>query len=163
MTAEPIRTILLREVGNFVRRTRDMPGVHRIALLGSLTTEKRRPKDADVLVTVGEEADLKVLAAVARKLKGAGQSRASGADVFLCNTSGEYVGRTCSWRECHPRIACTGKHCGQGTYVHDDFDVVCLSRDLVEKPPIELWPRVVRRVQVPADVEEQLIQPLEPI
>lgn len=116
--------------------------MHRIALLGSLTTEKHRPKDADLLVTVDEKADLKAFAAVGRKLKGAGQSHASGADIFLCITSGEYLGRTCSWRECYPRMACTGKRCREGTYLRDDLNEVCLSQKVVEKPPLELWPQV---------------------
>jgi len=58
-------------------------------------------------------------------------------------------------------MACNGKQCVEGTYIQDDFDEVCLSRDVVERPPIELWPQVVRRIPVPTDVEEQLIQSLE--
>jgi hypothetical protein len=36
----------------FVRSARSTPGVLRIALLGSLATDKPMPKDADVLVTI---------------------------------------------------------------------------------------------------------------
>ncbi len=28
-------------------------------------------------------------------------------------------------------------------------------------PPLESWPRVVRRVELPSDVEAQLVQPIE--
>jgi hypothetical protein len=32
---------------------------------------------------------------------------------------------------------------------------------LVQEPPVELWPKVVRRIKVPEDVELQLLRPLE--
>ena len=46
------RHYLLMAVLAFVRAARSAPGVHRIALLGSLATAKPLPKDADVLVTI---------------------------------------------------------------------------------------------------------------
>jgi hypothetical protein len=49
--ADP-RRHLLRAVLAFVREARSLPGVLRIALLGSLATDKPVPKDADVLVTI---------------------------------------------------------------------------------------------------------------
>ena len=55
--AEPRRPLLLA-VRSFVRSARDCPGVLRIALLGSLTTTKLIPKDADVLVTVDGAVEL---------------------------------------------------------------------------------------------------------
>ena len=48
-----IRAFLLVEVQRFIERACTCPGVRRIALIGSLTTDKENPKDADVLVTVG--------------------------------------------------------------------------------------------------------------
>lgn len=161
MPDDPIRKILLAGVRQFVEHAIYIQGVRRIALVGSLTTEKSRPKDADVLVTVGDDINLRSLTALGRKLKGAGQSHSSGADIFLSNTSDRYIGRTCSWRECHPRMACRGHRCGIEPYFCDDLDVVSLDRKLIKNPPIELWPNVIRRVKVPDDVEEYLLGVIE--
>ena len=47
-----------------------LPGVTRIALIGALATDEPEPKDADLLVTVSDEADLAPLATPGRKLNG---------------------------------------------------------------------------------------------
>ena len=93
-----IRSFLLTEVLRFVQHACDCPGVQRIALVGSLTKNRNDPKDADVLVTVDNEADLTSLAAAGRTLKGRAQSRNKGADIFLSDPTGNYIGRTCHWR-----------------------------------------------------------------
>lgn len=154
----PIREFLLREVLNFVDRARTCPGVRRIALVGSLAKYKDDPKDADVLVTVDDDADLTSLAIAGRRLKGRAQSRNKGADIFLADPCGSYIGRTCHWRECRPgvRLACDARHCGRRAYLHDDLDAVTLDAVLVRSPPLELWPKLVRRVEIPGDVEIQL-------
>jgi len=159
----PIRAFLLSEVLDFVHRARKCAGVTQIALVGSLATDKRDPKDADVLVTVDDGADLSTLATAGRRLKGRAQSQNKGADIFLANRSGNYIGRTCHWRECAPgiRMSCDARHCGIRPFLHDDLDTVKLDAALVRSPPIELWPSVVRRVPVPRDVEELLLKTLE--
>ena len=159
----PIRSFLLAEVLSFVERARTYPGVRRIALVGSLAGNKRDPKDADVLVTVDDDTDLAALAAAGRRLKGRAQSRNRGADIFLADPRGRYIGRTCHWRECRPgiRVACDARHCGRRLFVHDDLDTVTLDAAVVTAPPLELWPEVVRRVPLPRDVEAQLIHPIE--
>ena len=160
--APSIRAVLLSEVLEFVGRARNCPGVTRISLVGSLTTEKPNPKDADVLVIVDDEADLTVLAAAGRRLKGRAQSHNAGADIFLANPSGKYIGRTCHWRECWfgKRVSCDAQHCGRRHFLHDDLGVIKLDSAIVKNPPIDLWPMIVRRVQVPADVEEVLLKRL---
>jgi hypothetical protein len=159
----PIRSFLLSEVLYFVHRARTCAGVERIALVGSLTTGKRDPKDADVLVTVDNAADLGALAAAGRRLKGRAQSRNKGADIFLADRSGKYLGRTCHWRECAPGIrkSCDARHCGVRPFLHDDLDAVTLDAALVKSPPIVLWPHVIRSVPVPDDVERFLLKALE--
>ena len=159
----PIRTFLLSEILDFVHRARECAGVRRIALVGSLATDKRDPKDADMLVTVDDGVDLSALAAAGRRLKGRAQSQNKGADIFLANRSGNYIGRTCHWRECLPgiRMSCDARHCGRRHFLHDDLDAVKLDSALVKSPPIDLWPIVVRRVPVPGDVEELLLKALE--
>ena len=82
--AEP-RGPLLLAVRSFVRSARDRPGVLRIALLGSLTTSKLIPKDADVLVTIDGAVELVELARVGRRLQGIAQTINLGADIFLAN------------------------------------------------------------------------------
>lgn len=124
-----IRTVLLSEVRQFVEHARFFPGVRRIALIGSLTTGKTYPKDADVLVTVDDDADLTHLAAAGRRLKGHAQSQNRGADIFLADPSGNYIGRICHWRECYPgkRMSCDARHCGRRPFLHDDLDDVTLD------------------------------------
>ncbi|MSQ71839.1 MAG: hypothetical protein EXR27_11215 [Betaproteobacteria bacterium] len=158
-----IRSFLLDEVLRFVEHARNCPGVRKIALIGSLTTDKTDPKDADLLVTVDDDADLTALATLARKLKGRAQSRNRGADIFIADLSGNYIGRTCHWRECRPgiRVSCDARHCGRRPFLHDDLDDVMLDPALIESPPLELWPKIVRRSEVPRDVEMRLVQPIE--
>ena len=103
--ADP-RRHLLSAVLAFVRAARSTPGVRRIALLGSLATDKPVPKDADVLVTIDATMDLDPLARVGRRLKGTAQTINLGADIFLADEAGRYMGRICHYRECHPRVAC---------------------------------------------------------
>jgi predicted nucleotidyltransferase len=155
-----VRDELLAEVRRFVERARDCPGVRRIALIGSLATAKNDPKDADVLVTVDDDADLTPLAALGRKLKGRAQSRNKGADIFLADLAGDYIGRICHWRECYPgkRMSCDARHCGERAFLHDDLDAVTLDPFLIKTPPLELWPKIVRAVELPNDVEKLLIQ-----
>ena len=56
----------------------------RIAVIGSLTTEKPSPKDADVLVTLRDDADVELLAQLGRKLKGTAQTRNLGRRRLSC-------------------------------------------------------------------------------
>lgn len=158
----PARTLLIAEVLTFVRAARQLPGVVRIALIGSLTADESDPKDADVLVTVTDDADLKPVAALGRKLAGHAQSYRRGGDVFLADPRGNYLGRTCPWRECGPgiRVRCDALHCGRRLYLHDDWEAIRLDETLVAAPPIELWPEIVARVPVPGDIEQELIAPL---
>jgi predicted nucleotidyltransferase len=148
--AEPRRPLLLA-VRSFVRSARDRPGVLRIALLGSLTTSKLIPKDADVLVTIDGAVELFELARVGRRLQGIAQTINLGADIFLANENGCYVGRICHYRKCFPRVACLAQNCGRREHLNDDLQVVTLSKELIAAPPVTLWPNVVRRVTVPPD------------
>jgi hypothetical protein len=158
-----IRSCLIAEVLSFARAVRELPGVLRIALIGSLTADELDPKDADLLVTVTDDADLEALATLGRKLAGHAQSFNRGADVFLAGPQGNYLGRTCPWRECGPgiRSSCDALHCGRRPYLHDDLNTIKLARNLIDEPPIELWPKVAARVPLPQDVELALIVPLK--
>ena len=110
-----------------------------------------------------DDADLTQLATLGRRLKGHAQSRNKGADIFLADPLGRYIGRICSWRECYPgkRMSCDARHCGRRAFLHDDLDDVTLHEALIQTPPLEIWPKIVRRIELPADVESQLIQPID--
>jgi predicted nucleotidyltransferase len=149
-----VRAFLIAEAFRFIDAIRSMPGIEKVALVGSLATDKPDPKDADLLVTVADDLDLTALAAESRRLKGRTQTKNRGADIFLANPAGKYIGRICHWRECAPgiRLACNAQHCGERTYLHDDLDAVRLSSQLVANPPIQIWPRVEYGGKVPADL-----------
>ncbi|MDO8544300.1 MAG: UPF0158 family protein [Opitutaceae bacterium] len=155
----PVREHLLEGVLKFVRVATQLPGVKRIALVGSLTRDEPEPKDVDLLVTVADDMDLTPLASAGRKLGGHAQQRNRGSDVFLANERGEYIGRACPWRECAPgiRVRCDALNCGRRHYLHDDLRSVRLDAKLVAEPPIELWPELRVRVQVPSDVSAHLL------
>ena len=158
--AEPRRSLLLGAY-SFVRAARLCPDVRRIALLGSLATAKAIPKDVDLLVTVERSIDLTQLARACRRLKGLAQTINLGADIFLADSAGHYLGRICHYRECHTRVACHAQHCGLRNHLNDDLHLVTLSKDLLASPPIELWPKVIRRLTLPEDFEEILLTKLE--
>lgn len=155
------RPHLLAVVLGFVREARLLPGVLRIALVGSLATDKPVPKDADVLVTIDAGMDLFPLARLGRRVKGTAQKINLGGDIFLVDETGRYIGRICHYRECHPRALCRAQHCGRRPHLNDDLHVVTLGPQLIAAPPIDLWPRIVRRVPVPADTEALLVAELE--
>lgn len=149
----------------FVQTAMALKGIKRIAMIGSLTTEKPDPKDADLLVTVENELDLTRLAKAARRLQGRAQSLNRGGEVFLANPEEQYIGRICPWKECGPgiRASCDAWHCGRREYLHDDFGAIQLSEELVKAPPIEIWPNYKARVAVPEDLAKALkkVLPLE--
>ena len=159
-TGDP-RHFLLMAVRTFVHAIGGLAGLHRIALMGSLTTDKLTPKDADVLVTIDPGLDLTDLARAARRLKGAAQTRNLGADIFLADPQHHYLGRVCQYRQCHPRVACRAQNCGRYPHLNDDLQIVTLATDLIAAPPVDLWPTVVRRISVPDDVEDVLLAGLQ--
>jgi len=160
LSEPPVREQMLIGVVRFVRAAERVSGIRRIALLGSITTPKPNPKDIDLLVTVTDDADLAPLALCARRLQGGLQGLNHWADVFIADERGQYLGRTCSWRECRPgvRASCDALHCGRRPHLHDDFGEVRLTPTIIANPPVELWPVVVRRGSVPGDVEQMLAE-----
>jgi hypothetical protein len=53
------------------------------------------------------------------------------------------------------------QHCAQRDHLNDDLHIVTLSQELIVSPPVELWPKVIRRLSMPADVEEALLSKLD--
>ena len=160
-SSSEVRGTLLRLMLAFVRSARDLPGVRRIALLGSLATPKPRPKDADVLVTIRSKVALEALARCGRQFKGGAQSALnSTADVFLASETHHYLGRVCEFRACFPRVRCLARHCGRRPHLRDDLDVLRLDPALIANPPLLLYPVLQASVDVPPDVQSLLIDPL---
>jgi hypothetical protein len=156
-----VRETLLELTVAFVHTARNCPGVARIALIGSIVTPKPWPKDVDLLVSVAPKVDMSRLAKAGRRLKGSAQAKLnSGADVFLADTTGRYLGRVCHYRECHSRVLCRALHCGAVPHLNDDLDAVCIAEDIIATPPVELWPNAVARVPLPGDVKQLLLAPL---
>lgn len=152
------RPRLIAAALDFVLQARLLPGIRRIALIGSLTTPKAVPKDVDMLVSIDPGMDLGPLAQLGRRLEGAAQTINLGADIFL--DEGRYIGRICRFRRCHPRASCRAESCARRQHLNDDLYVVRLAAELVGTPPVELWPRVVVRIPLPPDIEAGLIAKL---
>ncbi|HNR06507.1 MAG TPA: hypothetical protein PKM27_04270 [Saprospiraceae bacterium] len=150
------RLFLLEGLQRFIKQVTKLDGVIRISLLGSIVTPKTNLKDIDVLVLVADHIDLAPLATYTRQLMGQVQSINRGADVFLADERGNYIGRICHWRDCRPGIrrACQAMHCGRRTYLYDDLSVVTLNAEMVRNPPVTLWPTVEIRCPLPRDVRE---------
>lgn len=142
-----LRNRLLDEVALFMQAASQIPGVRRIALIGSLTSDKPDPKDADILVTVTDTLDLARLAEQGRRLKGHCQSFSRGGEVFLADEQNRYLGRICPWKRCDSfmHAACPAPHCGQRPFLYDDLHVIKLPTHLIAAPPLILWPKAVMR------------------
>lgn len=156
------RSELLDATIRFISAIVDVPGVRSVSLLGSIVTDRPDPKDIDLLLAIADDTDVSIVAGHARRLQGQAQQLNRGADIFLADEHGTYLGRTCHWKECRPgvRASCDALHCGRRPHLHDDLEDIRLDPDTVTAPPVTLWPQVVRRVVVPADVE-RLIDKLD--
>lgn len=144
----------------FAKLISPLEGVKQIALIGSLTTNKKKPKDADVLVTVEKTIDFKKLAESGRKFKGKTAEISCGADIFLTDVRGKYLGRTCGWRECRAgiRMSCRADHCGRVPYLYDDLRVLNLSEAITANSPLVIYPKIIIKEKLPDDLMKQIRQ-----
>ncbi len=157
------RAVILTETLEFIRQACTLEGIKRISLIGSLTRESFYPKDVDLLIRVTDEANLAPLAKMKRQLNGRLQHKRNnaGVDAFLTNPRGKYLGRICLWSICELRGDCGAWNCAKRPYLRDDFGNIKLKHSLILYPPVDLWPKIVRREVLPQDVENILIRPLE--
>jgi predicted nucleotidyltransferase len=158
------RKQMLRATLPFVLTAASLHGVQRIALLGSLTTTKVSPQDVDLLLSVDETMDLAHLATLGRKLQGRITALTHcnvGADLFLANAQHQYLGRLCHRKSCpcYCRV-CRANHCGRRQYLCDDLPIIELPRTLLLAPPLDVWPTIITRRTLPADIEQYLLRPL---
>lgn len=151
------RSRLLDAAFWFVGEAKKLADVLRIALVGSICTNKPNPKDVDLLVTIQPGADLKPLARLARGLQGHIQRGRLGCDVFLVENA-RYIGRTCRYREPWLRRVCamTGLQCDQKRdFLCDTSCNFTLSAEVIRNPPLVLWPEIEVRAPLPEDVRRR--------
>ena len=157
------RSKLLILVREFYQSAIKLKGIYRIALIGSLITDKEKPKDVDVLITISDDMNLIHLAKISRRLQGKAGGISSGADIFLTNQEPQYIGRVCEWKDCRPgiRVRCDALNCGRREYLHDDLQTITLSKEIILNPSVILFPKVKRNSIIPIDVEKELISSIE--
>ena len=150
------RTDLLLIVAEFVEAASKLPGILRIALIGSLVTDKAIPKDVDILVGVEDDMPLDELARLSRRANGKTMATGDccGTEVFLHNAHGEYLGRVCRWKDCAPgiRLACQAQDCGRRHFLNNDLQKLRLDSNLIQSPPLVLWPEAAAHAELPDDV-----------
>jgi len=142
--------LLLQAARWFAVRSCHIVGVERVALIGSLCTTKRNPKDLDLLVTVTAKAEITPLAKLGRRTQGQVERGLLGVDIFIAEGS-EYLGRCCKFREPHLRVRCERNRCDS------DRRYLCrtpftLDRKVIETPPLVIWPEFRCAAEVPEDV-----------
>ncbi|MGE5805431.1 MAG: hypothetical protein ACM34M_06525 [Ignavibacteria bacterium] len=154
------RENLIQLVLDFVIACRKIESIQRIAIIGSLLSEKKKPKDVDLLLNIPDDLELTKLAKISRTLQGKSGSIGGGADIFLANSNNEYIGRACIWKDCRfgARIRCDAINCGKRKYLHDDLNAITLKRELIDNPSLILFPSIIRNVPIPIDVEEGLLK-----
>lgn len=148
------REHLLKAAGWFVREASKLEEVERIALIGSLCADQERPKDLDLLVTVKPGASVDTVATLIRKLQGRISRGSLGADVFIADGP-RYAGRACHYREPWLRRACAEKRlcCAEGRlFLCNTSGNFSLGQDVIDDPPVVLWPDAACAVGAPDDV-----------
>jgi hypothetical protein len=152
------RQFLISAALDFVRNVSQMTGVERVALIGSICTIKPGPKDVDVLVTIKPPINMERLARLGRRLKGKTQTINCGADIFLADPDGQYLGRTCRWKICQPekRMSCKALNCGRVQYLYDDLQQIELGRYLITNPPIVIYPEIIVCDRIPDDLMKEV-------
>ncbi len=149
------RGALLLAAKWFFDRAIKLETITRIALIGSICTEKKHPKDIDILLTIAPGAEISPIARLKRQMSGRIQRGLLGADIFLVE-KGRYIGRPCRFREPHPRVACAydGLRCDfDRPFLCDTSDSFELKDELITSPPITLYPELQARVKTPEDVQ----------
>ena len=148
------RGALLLAAKWFVDRAKKLESVKQIALVGSICTNKKNPKDIDILLTIATDSDIAPLSKLKRQMQGRTQRGLLGADVFLVE-EGQYIGRPCRFRDPHPRVACAhdGLRCNlDRAFLCDTSAAFKLKNELLTSPPIILYPEFQAKISVPADV-----------
>lgn len=158
----PSRALLLAATLEAVRAVTRVSGVTHVALIGSLTTPKAEPKDADLLVRIADDCDLVSLAKVAHRFQRRTRDFSRWGEIFLSTRQYVYLGRICPSDLCglETRIDCGAMNCGRCPHLHDDLRALSLPSALLAEPPVELWPEIRVNAEIPRDVQMVLLLPL---
>jgi len=161
------REHLLAAAQWFIAEAAKLESVEQIALVGSLCTEQKKPRDLDLLVTVKPGSSIKALGKLKRKLQGKISRGSMGSDVFIAEDGpgapkpsgegGRYIGRACQYREPWLRADCMARklRCADGReFLCDTSANFRLDQEVIDNPPVILWPEVKQNVEVPADVQK---------
>ena len=55
-------------------------------------------------------------------------------------------------------MSCDANNCGKRKYLHDDLNTITLKRELIDNPPLIIFPKIIRNVFIPTDIEEGLLK-----
>jgi len=152
------REHLLAAAQWFVDEVAKLEDVEQVALVGSLCSDQRKPRDLDLLVTTKPGASIKALAKLKRSLQGKISRGSMGSDVFIAE-GGHYIGRACQYREPWPRADCMARklRCADGReFLCDTSANFSLDQHIIDNPPVILWPEVKQNADVPGDVRKLL-------
>ncbi len=101
--------------------------------------------------------DIKRIANLKRKLSGRIRRGSLGADVFLVE-DGQYIGRPCNYKEPWVRAVCAANK----NVCYLDRPFLCdttrnfkLSKEVVNHPPIILWPEATAIMKIPYDIKKR--------
>jgi len=142
----------------FVTEAAKLETVERIAIVGDLCIDQKKPRDLDLLVTVSPGSSIKALGKLKRKLQGKISRGSMGSDVFIAE-DGRYIGRACQYREPWPRADCKAERlrCADGReFLCDTSANFSLDQEVIDHPPVTLWPEAKQNADVPADVQKLL-------
>ncbi len=157
------RGALLLAAKWFFNRATKLESITRIALIGSICTDKKHPKDIDILLTIAPAADITPISKLKRQMGGRIQRGLLGADIFLMEED-RYIGRPCRFREPHPRVGCAqdGLRCNfDRPFLCDTSNSFELKNEVITSPPIILYPRLLAAGKIPVDVQAVFDLPQE--
>ena len=133
------RNKLLREAASeFVEKTKKLPYVMEIALVGSTAGNDPYPNDLDLVIVLDSLNDISSLAKFARQISRLYHSW----DVFLFDLKMLHLGRICHRKECPTRsIDCRVPGCGNPKYLQVIPNFKYKSRQFLSSPIEILWKR----------------------
>ena len=151
------RSVLLDCTVWFVEEIIRIDGIIRVALIGSICTNKRNINDIDILITIRDGMDITRIATQKRKLQGRIQRGSLGADVFLAE-NGKYIGRPCNYKKPWVRVVCASNNntCDlDRPFLCDTSRNIRLSNTVINDPPIILWPEATANITIPHDIKKR--------
>ena len=129
--------------------------------LGFADYDQGNSKSVDVLVTIDGALASVSLGRRGRRLQGFAQAKTLGADISWPMIADAILVASAIIHSAFRARHVDAQNCGRREHLNDDLQLVTPADQLIAAPPITLWPNVVRRGTVPADVEKLLLTELE--